>query len=95
VRTYTPEKSASWSTYIRLLAGVQTKSIAWDASDGAFEVELEIFRTKPSRVDIDNILKNVLDALNGVAWPDDRQVVKIVAEYKAGPPGIRITVTRR
>lgn len=29
--------------------------------------------------DIDNYVKTILDALNGVAWADDAQVVKIVA----------------
>ena len=31
------------------------------------------------RGDLDNYVKTVLDALNGVAWVDDSQVVKIVA----------------
>lgn len=31
------------------------------------------------RGDLDNYVKTVLDALNGVAWPDDSQVVKITA----------------
>lgn len=31
------------------------------------------------RGDLDNYLKTVLDALNGIAWDDDRQVVKITA----------------
>lgn len=32
------------------------------------------------RPDIDNLTKTVLDALNGVAWEDDSQIVKITAE---------------
>lgn len=31
------------------------------------------------RGDLDNYVKTVLDALNGVAWDDDSQVVKITA----------------
>jgi len=32
------------------------------------------------RPDIDNLIKAVLDALNGVAWVDDKQITKICAE---------------
>jgi len=31
------------------------------------------------RSDIDNLIKTVLDGLNGVAWEDDTQVVKVEA----------------
>ena len=34
------------------------------------------------RIDVDNILKSVLDAMNGVLFEDDRQVVKAVAEKR-------------
>jgi len=34
---------------------------------------------KTLRGDLDNYVKLTLDALNGVAWEDDRQVVRISA----------------
>lgn len=37
--------------------------------------ELGEFQYATCRPDVDNILKLVCDALNGVAWKDDRQVV--------------------
>lgn len=39
-------------------------------------------RSKPdtTKPDLDNVLKLVMDALNGKAWHDDRQVVSIRAE---------------
>ena len=39
-----------------------------------FKIEVEIHGK--IRADIDNILKGVLDALNGVAYKDDRQCVE-------------------
>lgn len=31
----------------------------------------------PSRADVDNLAKAVMDALNGLAWADDRQIVDL------------------
>jgi Holliday junction resolvase RusA-like endonuclease len=41
----------------------------------------------PGKPDLDNVAKAVLDACNGVAWIDDRQVVRLVVEkgYGAEP----------
>lgn len=36
------------------------------------------------RKDIDNLEKAVLDALNGVAWHDDSQVVRVVKSKSYG-----------
>lgn len=45
--------------------------------------------------DIDNLIKGVFDALNGLAWKDDNQVSKVEAEKRYGPdPGIKIEVMR-
>lgn len=37
-------------------------------------------RPYPARPDLDNIIKIAMDALNGLAWVDDSQVVSIQAE---------------
>ena len=54
------------------------------------QIELEIERVQPNpeveqpvkrlRGDIDNYVKSVLDALNGVAYSDDKQIVVLFAE---------------
>lgn len=36
----------------------------------------------PGKPDLDNVAKAVLDALNGVIYEDDKQVIKLVAEKK-------------
>ena len=44
--------------------------------------------------DLDNIEKAVLDALNGVAWTDDKSVVVLIARKKwADHGGVEITIT--
>jgi len=42
--------------------------------------------------DVDNVLKCVMDALNGIVWHDDAQIVnaKITKEY--GDPRIEVTI---
>lgn len=46
--------------------------------DGPVAVELHVFRPRKSG-DLDNTLKVLLDALKGVAWEDDRQIISIRA----------------
>ena len=45
-----------------------------DMFTGNIGVELHFFQGSRARKDIDNMVKLVLDGLNGVAWPDDVQV---------------------
>lgn len=35
---------------------------------------------RPTKADIDNYIKSVLDGLNGVAWSDDRYIAAVMAE---------------
>ena len=37
---------------------------------------------RPGRNDIDNLIKSVLDGLNGIAWEDDRYIAKLQAEKR-------------
>ena len=37
---------------------------------------------RPGKNDIDNLVKSVLDGLNGIAWEDDRYIAKIQAEKR-------------
>ena len=63
-----------------LIEGPVSVVLAFD-----YEQELTIVSVKPTdlgkttRPDIDNLVKNVLDALNGVAWEDDNQVAVLYA----------------
>lgn len=38
---------------------------------------IEFWRSSKRRVDIDNLAKLVLDALNGIAWEDDNQIEEL------------------
>ena len=47
-------------------------------------VSTEEHKPKGMRGDLDNYIKAILDALNGAAWVDDRQIVALTAR-KVGP----------
>lgn len=46
-----------------------------------------------TRLDIDNVIKVALDALNGLAYDDDKQVVSVLAELSSPVPYGGLTVT--
>jgi Holliday junction resolvase RusA-like endonuclease len=46
-----------------------------------------------SRPDLDNLIKTVLDALNGIAYTDDKQIVRLGATKAYGTdPKILISI---
>jgi crossover junction endodeoxyribonuclease RusA len=45
-----------------------------------------------TRMDLDNVIKVLLDALNGVAYMDDKQVVRLVGEVSYPVPGGGLSV---
>ena len=52
------------------------------------------FPTQARRNDIDNLAKQVLDAVNGILFVDDSQVVKLCASKEFAPrPGIYLRLT--
>jgi Holliday junction resolvase RusA-like endonuclease len=43
-------------------------------------VSIQFYIHKGQTPDIDNLIKAILDGLNGIAWQDDKQVVRVIAE---------------
>lgn len=48
---------------------------------GALKVVANFYRKNGVEADVDNLWKLVGDALNGVAWADDRQIKKLRVNY--------------
>lgn len=64
---------------------------------GAVAVEIGIWRDFKSLVnqrygDIDNLAKGILDAMKGVLWNDDKQVVRLSVTKNLGAPLIVLSV---
>jgi Holliday junction resolvase RusA-like endonuclease len=105
-RTYTPSKTVSYEEYIRHLYRVTSES--QKPYEGPVRVDFMIVHKMPKRLpkerwwpsctpDIDNVIKLVLDSLNGVAYSDDRNVVQGSWEkrYVVGDeiPRVEVTLT--
>ncbi len=84
-RTYTPKKTLEAERAIRT-AWVAKVGYKWACFDGPLTVRIDVFRAlaksnpkfwegriDTGKPDGDNVLKLVMDALNGTAWKDDSQ----------------------
>ena len=72
----------------------------WQAKEGPVAVAITFHpkltkqgKASETRLDLDNVIKVTLDALNGSAWRDDKQVTRIVAELGAAIPHGGLTVS--
>lgn len=85
--TYTPAKTTNFERDLRSLA--QVAMVGKTVIEGAVKVTITAYfshKTKTgwhtSRPDLDNIVKAVLDALNGIVFDDDAAVCELVAFKK-------------
>ena len=109
VKVITPEKTRSYEELIRgyaIRAGVKrfeaghkaaVKIKAFREIPGSWpkrESEAAIMTACDAGPDADNIAKAVLDALNNVAWADDRQVVGLmIAKFWDTVPRLEIEIS--
>ena len=47
---------------------------------------------KVTKPDTDKLIRSILDALTGIVWHDDSQVVEILARKQFGQPGAEIAI---
>jgi Holliday junction resolvase RusA-like endonuclease len=98
---YTPKKTADFELSVKLLAQSQWKRPQWG---GPISVSITFVLPRPKarrkelwvsvRPDLDNYVKSILDALNGVVWEDDGQVCEMYAtkRYETEDVSPRIVV---
>jgi len=106
-RAYTPKKSADYEKQIAAACNVEAPlegplsmvikiylpiPASWSKKKQQQARDREIFPT--SRPDIDNYAKAVLDALNGIAYEDDSQVIDLIVEkrYARDEPGVLVVL---
>jgi crossover junction endodeoxyribonuclease RusA len=59
---------------------------------GPIRIECTVWLSGGNRGDADNYLKAILDALNGIAWQDDKQVVDARITLNAGTDGVEVDI---
>jgi len=84
VRTYTPGKTRTAEAEIAWRFRAAAGGYRLDP-DAAYKVVALFSSGTQQRRDVDNMLKLVLDGLNGVAWPDDAQVLEVIGRKSNGP----------
>lgn len=95
-RAYTPERTRAAEQRVALafrLAGGQYEG----DKEATFGVDITFHNGTRQRRDVDNMIKLVLDGLNGVAWVDDTQVMDVSARKRfvaKADARTEVTVTR-
>jgi Holliday junction resolvase RusA-like endonuclease len=72
--------------------------------EGPVAIQLDFFMLKPRTIkrdmptvppDLDKLIRGVLDALTGIVYRDDAQVVSILATKSYGEPGVNIFIGQK
>jgi crossover junction endodeoxyribonuclease RusA len=87
-RVYLSERGKRFRDEVAWLARTQGAAVL----EGELAVTVRVWNTKQ---DVDAGLKATLDALNGVAWLDDRQIKRLCVELLKDKGGRRMEVEVR
>lgn len=107
VKTYTPEKTVNYENWVKMCwmnSGHEKLTGNIKATiDADFLIPKSFSKKKrnslegaycPKKPDCDNIAKSILDALNGIAYDDDSQIVELVVRkcYSGSGEGAVLTL---
>lgn len=102
VQVYTDAKTVAFEKKVRTIVQIEANRAAWRFSSadftkkgGRFKFLATVYRThEGDGGDADNYQKALLDACNGIAWPDDRYVraLATVLEQDAKRPRVEFQV---
>jgi crossover junction endodeoxyribonuclease RusA len=89
-KVFTPRKTKAWEELI----GYVANTAGIELMDGRVGIRLTFHLKGNKRADLDNLVKAVMDGLNGIAYMDDNQVRYIEAHKhnNSKTPGVLIQV---
>lgn len=88
-RTYTPRSTQEHEETVRIAA---IKAGVKKVEEGPVRLVLHFYRENALRCDFDNLAKTVTDALNGIAYEDDSQIVQCMTIKDWDPESPRTEV---
>ena len=97
---YTPTQTKQFEKYVKLVAAQHAPR---ELLTGALEVQLDFFLPRPKSLpikikyhtkkpDIDNLAKSVLDAMEGIIYVNDAQVISLLVTKDYGAPLCKVRV---
>lgn len=104
---FTPKPTKDWEAKAKLHATSAASRARWQTTETLvgprggrkivplrYSVAIEVYRSSLGAGDLDNFIKAALDALNGIAFEDDRYVLDIQAKMRLSKqPRVEVTVT--
>lgn len=96
-RGFVDARVQAWEEAVRLAARLMMARNNLDCIHDNVELEIEFHLGNRRRVDLDNLIKAVLDGMKGEVFADDCQVIKLVASKIVDVifQGVYITVIQR
>jgi len=101
VQSITPEQTVCYENLIKMCF-LQAKPKDFEMYQDGVHIEVKAYYRKAKgnkmlhpclKVDVDNLVKVICDALNGLAYKDDKQVVGLVVNKVWGEPeGVIVTI---
>jgi len=90
--TFTPQATKDWETFV----GWSYRQASGPLFPGLVRIVMHFYyrRKRSERVDLDNLIKSMLDGLNKVAWNDDAQVRFLMADlmYVKEAPRVEMSI---
>lgn len=82
-RAITPPETRRYERFVGFCAAgaIVSSGLKWPTHDTAYAVTASVTRPDNRRQDLDNIIKVLLDGMNGIVWHDDSQVREIHAYF--------------
>ena len=104
VRTYTPKATETYqndvlTAYMQSNKGIKLNGPIYARISAYFDMPKSTPKYKRAgmrwydkKPDVDNVVKAVMDALNGIAYDDDKQVVWLVIRKMYGEPRVEVSM---